>query len=166
MQILSQEEIRDAFVNCSQSEAAAIPMPPGLHEVDWSRREYLGWRDPRSPQRGFVVIPTESGPVGIVLRASDASMRSSAPSMCGWCQDVLLPHDVYLYVAKRAGQAGRNGDTVGTMLCGSFECCENVRRTPPPSYVGFDAESVVADRIDGLAQRARRFAATVVGARI
>ncbi|MFF1878823.1 FBP domain-containing protein [Leifsonia sp. NPDC058230] len=166
MDILSQEEIRDAFVNCSRSEAAELPMPPGLHEVDWSRREYLGWRDPRTAQRGFIVIPTENGPVGIVLRASDASMRSNAPSMCGWCQDVQLTHDVYLYVAKRAGQAGRNGDTVGTMLCGGFECCENVRRPPSPSIVGFDAEAVVADRIAGLAERARRFAATVVGARI
>jgi hypothetical protein len=166
MDILSQQEIRDAFVNCSRSEADDLPMPPGLHEVDWSRREYLGWNDPRLPQRGFVVVPTENGPVGIVLRASDASMRSHAPTMCGWCQDVHLTHDVYLYVAKRAGQAGRNGDTVGTMLCGGFECCENVRRTPPPSYVGFDADAVIADRISGLGERARRFAATVVGARI
>ncbi|HEV7811489.1 MAG TPA: FBP domain-containing protein [Leifsonia sp.] len=166
MDILSQEEIRDAFVNCSRSEAAELPMPPGLHEVDWSRREYLGWPDPRTAQRGFIVIPTGSGPVGIVLRASDASMRSSKPSMCGWCQDVQLAHDVYLYVARRAGQAGRNGDTVGTMLCGGFECCENVRRPPSPSIVGFDADAVVAERIAGLAERARRFAATVVGARI
>ena len=166
MDSLSQQEIRDAFVNCSRSEAAELPMPPGLHEVDWSRREFLGWGDPRAAQRGFVVIPTGSGPAGIVLRASDASMRSTAPAMCGWCQDVLPTHDVYLYVAKRSGQAGRNGDTVGTMLCGAFGCCENVRRPASPSIVGFDADAVVADRIAGLAARARRFAATVVGTRI
>lgn len=166
METLTQEQIRESFVNCSRSEAAELPLPPGMHEVDWSRREYLGWRDPRIPQRGYVVVPTENGPVGIVLRASDASIRSHAPSMCGWCQDVHATRDVYLYVARRAGQAGRNGDTVGTMLCGGFECSENVRRTPPPAYVGFDADTVVADRIAGLAERARRFAATVVGARI
>jgi hypothetical protein len=166
MESLTPEGIRDSFVNCSRTEAAELPLPPGMHEVDWSRREYLGWRDPRSPQRGYIVVPTGDGPVGIVLRASDASMRSNAPSMCGWCQDVHLTNDVYLYVARRAGAAGRNGDTVGTMLCGGFECSENVRRTPPPSYVGFDADAVVADRIAGLAERARRFAATVIGARI
>jgi hypothetical protein len=166
MESLTPEAIRDSFVNCSRTEAAQLPLPPGMHEVDWSRREYLGWRDTRIPQRGYIVVPTRDGPVGIVLRASDASMRSHAPSMCGWCQDVHLTHDVYLYVARRAGAAGRNGDTVGTMLCGGFECSENVRRTPPPSYVGFDAETVVADRIAGLAERARRFAATVIGARI
>ncbi|WP_223690615.1 FBP domain-containing protein [Leifsonia poae] len=166
MEMLSQQEIRDAFVNCSRTEAAELPMPPGLHEVDWSRREYLGWRDPRSPQRGFVVVPTVDSPVGIVLRASDASMRSHSASMCGWCQDVQLTHDVYLYVARRAGQAGRNGDTVGTMLCGDFDCCENVRRKPSPAVVGFDVEAAVAARIAGLGERAQRFAATVVGARI
>jgi hypothetical protein len=32
--------------------------------------------------------------------------------------------------------------------------------------VGFDADLVVEERIAGLAERARRFAATVVGARI
>lgn len=165
MDILSQQEIRDAFVNCSRTEAAALPMPPGLHEVDWSRREYLGWRDPRSPQRGFIVVPSVGGPIGIVLRASDASMRSRVSSMCGWCQDVHVNHDVYLYVAKRAGQAGRNGDTVGTMLCGDFDCCENVRRTRPASIVGFDADAVVAARIAGLGERAQRFAATVIGTR-
>ena len=63
---LTQEQIRESFVNCSRSEAAELPLPPGMHEVDWSRREYLGWRDPRIPQRGYVVVPTENGPVGIV----------------------------------------------------------------------------------------------------
>src|SRR5438445_12646567 len=137
MESLTPEEIRDSFVNCSRTEAARLPLPPGMHEVDWSRREYLGWRDTRIPQRGYIVVPTRDGPVGIVLRASDASMRSNAPSMCGWCQDVHLTHDVYLYVARRAGAAGRNGDTVGTMLCRGFECSENVGRPPTPSSVGF-----------------------------
>jgi hypothetical protein len=73
---------------------------------------------------------------------------------------------VYFWSARRAGQAGRNGDTVGTLVCGGFECSENVRRTPPPQFVGFDADAVVEERIAGLAERARRFAATVVGARI
>jgi len=166
MEILSPQQIRESFVNCSRSEAEELPLPPGLHEVDWARREYLGWRDPRLPQRGYVVIPTADGPVGIVLRASEASMRSHVPSMCGWCQDVHLTNDVWFWSARRAGQAGRNGDTVGTLVCGAFECSANVRRTPPPSYVGFDADIVVAERIAGLAERSRRFAATVVGARI
>lgn len=166
MESLTPQEIRESFVNCSRADAAELPLPPGLHEVDWARREYLGWRDPRLPQRGYVVIPTENGVVGIVLRASEASMRSHMPTMCGWCQDVHLVRDVYFWSARRAGEAGRKGDTVGALVCGSFECTENVRRTPPPHYVGFDADRVVEDQIQGLGERVRRFAQAVVGARI
>lgn len=166
MESLTAREIRDSFVNCSRADAEELPLPPGMHEVDWSRREYLGWRDPRLPQRGYVVVPTPDGPVGIVLKASEASMRSHAPSMCGWCQDVHVTREVYFWSARRAGQAGRNGDTVGTLVCGSFECSENVRRTPPAQYVGFDPDRVIEEQIAGLAERAGRFAATVVGARI
>ena len=131
MEILSPQQIRESFVNCSRSEAEELPLPPGMHEVDWGRREFLGWRDPRVPQRGYVVVPTDDKPVGILLRASEASMRSHAPSMFGWCQDVQLANDVYFWSARHAGQAGRNGDTVGTLVCGSFECTVNVRRTHP-----------------------------------
>ncbi len=166
MDSLTPDEIRSSFVNCSRADAETLPLPPGVHEVDWARREYLGWRDPRLPQRGYVVIPTADGPVGIVLRASEASMRSHTPSMCGWCQDVHYQRDVYFWSARRSGAAGRNGDTIGALVCGSFECTENVRRTPPPQFVGFDADRVVEDRIAGLAERTRRFAQAVVGAHI
>lgn len=166
MESLTTQEIRESFVNCSRADAAELPLPPGLHEVDWGRREYLGWRDPRLTQRGYAVIPTGSAVVGIVLRASEASMRSHTPTMCGWCQDVHLVRDVYFWSARRAGDAGRRGDTVGALVCGSFECTENVRRTPPPHYVGFDPERVVEEQIAGLRERVRRFAQAVVGARI
>jgi hypothetical protein len=84
MDILSQQEIRDAFVNCSRSEAEELPMPPGLHEVDWSRREYLGWNDPRLPQRGFVVVPGgHRAPslrrVDAIARADDVRLVSGRP---------------------------------------------------------------------------------------
>ena len=165
MDTLTPQELRDSFVNCSRADAADLPLPPGMHEVDWSRREYLGWRDPRLPQRGYVVIPTGSGPVGIVLRASEASMRSHAPTMCGWCQDVHVRRDVYFWSARRAGDAGRRGDTVGALVCASFECTENVRRTPPPQFVGFDSARVIEEQIAGLGERVRRFAQAVVGVR-
>ncbi|AGW41327.1 hypothetical protein O159_12490 [Leifsonia xyli subsp. cynodontis DSM 46306] len=156
----------DSFVNCSASEAADLPLPPGVHEIHWERREYLGWRDPKLPQRGYVVIPVAGRPVGLLLRASEASLRSHSPAMCGWCQDVHYVRDVFFWSARRVGRAGRSGDTVGAFVCGAFECCENVRRTPPPQFVGFDIERATDERIAGLAERARRFAAIVVGARL
>ncbi|WP_370558485.1 hypothetical protein [Leifsonia xyli] len=53
--------------------------------------------------------------------------------------------------------------TRSAFVCGAFECCENVRRTPPPQFGGFDIERAMHEGIAGLAERARRFAAIVVG---
>lgn len=42
MDSLTPQEIRDSFVNCSRDDAEDLPLPPGAHEIDWERREYLG----------------------------------------------------------------------------------------------------------------------------
>ena len=54
MKPLSPEEIRDSFVNASPADLERMALP-GLHEVIWADREFLGWRDPQSPQRGYLV---------------------------------------------------------------------------------------------------------------
>ena len=41
-----------------------------------------------------------------------------------------------MYVARRAGPAGRAGSTVGTLICTDFTCSRNVRRAPTPMEVG------------------------------
>ncbi|MGO7983979.1 FBP domain-containing protein, partial [Rhizobium johnstonii] len=61
--------------------------------------------------------------------------------------DVHLPNDVLFYTAKRAGQAGRNGDTIGTLACADFECSANVRKRPPVAYIGFDVEAARQQRM-------------------
>lgn len=166
MNPLTPDEIRGSFVNCSQGVARDLPLPPGTHEIDWKRREYLGWRDPRQPQRGFIVVPHDiEGVVGIVLRASDASFRSSVPTVCSWCHEVYFMHDVYLWSASLAGEAGRRGNTVGAFACGDFECSENVRRKPPENFVSLDKDQVITARIGVLAERVQGFASTILGER-
>ena len=54
MKALTEADIRGSFVNARPDEALGMPLP-GLHEMLWDEREYLGWRDPGSPQRGYVV---------------------------------------------------------------------------------------------------------------
>lgn len=164
MQTLSPQEIRDSFVNCSRSTSRDLPLPPGTHEIDWERREYLGWRDPRLVQRGYIVVPNdERGCVGIVLRASDASLRSPRHAVCSWCQEVHFMRDVYLWSASLAGEPGRRGNTVGAFVCGGFECSENVRREPPEFFVNFDSDRFIHTRIQGLGDRVERFADAVLG---
>ena len=62
------------------------------------------------------------------------------------------------FSARRAGKAGRNGDTVGTLLCENFECSANVRRPMPPAYLGFDVKAARLRRIEALRANVDRFA--------
>ena len=64
MQPLSEADIRRSFANASAGEAKRLTLP-GLHEVLWDEREYLGWRDSKAPQRGYIVHWRDGKPVDI-----------------------------------------------------------------------------------------------------
>ncbi|WP_233198173.1 MULTISPECIES: FBP domain-containing protein [unclassified Cryobacterium] len=70
---------------------------------------------------------------------------------------VQLPNDVAFFSSKRAGQAGRNGDTIGILACANFECSANVRNLPSVAYIGFDVEAARQQRIEALGQHVRKF---------
>ena len=151
--------IRSCFVNATKKELADLVLPD-LPETDWDRLDYLGWRDPKLSKRAYIVVPLAQGPVGIVLKQAEASPRTRA--QCSWCQDITLPNDVVLYGARRSGSAGRNGNTVGTLICSDFECSSNVRKLPPSAYIGFDVEAARTRRIETLRTRSTDFATGIV----
>jgi hypothetical protein len=161
MLALDQGTIRASFVNTTRKEVSDLTLPPDFAAIDWDGLDLLGWRDPKLAKRAYAVVPTPDGPVGILLGRAEASPRSRA--QCSWCQDVRLPNDVVLYAAKRAGAAGRKGDTVGVLVCEEFQCSVNVRRTPPVAYLGFDVEAARQERIRALRDRSAGFAAAVLG---
>jgi hypothetical protein len=68
---------------------------------------------------------------------------------------------VAFYNARRGGKAGRNGNTLGTLICIDFECSTNVRRLPPPAYLGFDAAAARQRRIEALRERVTDFVRSV-----
>lgn len=156
---VSENDIRASFVNATRKELGDLAIPA---VADWQRLDYLGWRDPRYAKRAWLVVPVDGGLIGVVLRQADADPRRRA--QCSWCQDVTLPNDVVLYSARRAGNAGRKGDTLGTLVCTNFECSANVRKLPPVAYLGFDVEAARLERIEGLRTRAAAFAMAVAGA--
>ena len=155
---LTEAGIRASFVNASLRERKAVTIPD-LAEVSWDDLDYLGWRDPKFPQLGYAVTDVDGAPVGVLLRQADGRTRSRP--QCSWCEDVLLPNDVVFFVAKRSGDAGRKGDTVGTLVCSQFECSANVRKRPPVAYIGFDVEAARLRRIETLNIRVRGFLANI-----
>jgi len=145
MQPIPTSALRASFVNASQRERNTLTTPPGFETLDWDRIDYLGWRDAKIPSLGYVIASLGDVPVGVLLRQAEGRARSRAQS--SWCEDVQLPNEVALFGAKRSGQAGRNGNTVGTLVCAQFECSANVRKRPPVAYVGFDVEAARDRRI-------------------
>lgn len=135
-----------------------------LTEADWDALDYFGWRDPKFPKRAYVLLPRlNDEPVTIALKQADATPRSRA--MCNWCRDVRLPNDVVFWSAKRVGDAGRRGNTVGNLICRDFECSRNVRNDPPPAYEGFDVAAARERRIADLQMRVAGFAEMLIAGR-
>lgn len=158
MRALTVPEIRASFVNCSRRDAAQAVLPD-LAPLDWDRLDYLGWTDPKNHRRAYVVTRVDDRPTGMVLRASDGTTRRNA--VCTWCEDVVATNDVALFVAKLAGPAGRNGDTIGTLICADFACSRNARRRPTIVEAGDDAAAVVARRVAAVQEHCARFVAAV-----
>lgn len=154
MQFIDAARIRAAFANVSLRERKAIPLPD-LDAIAWEDLDFLGWRDPKLPLVGYVLTMIDDEPVGLLMR--QAEQTPHARTQCVWCADVKLPNDVVMFSTKRAGAAGRRGNTVGTYVCAEFECNRNVRRKPVAAYDGFDVEAARQSRIGTLRANVDRF---------
>jgi hypothetical protein len=157
---LDADEIRASFVNLAAEDAARVPLPP-LHDVIWAEREYLGWRDPGAPQRGYLVHVLDGGAVGLVLRASPAAPPPGVAAMCSLCRSARPSDRVTMFSAPRAGRAGQDGNTVGTYICDDLECSHVLRQLPPATATRSPAQ-LLAERTEGLTARLAAFTANVM----
>lgn len=161
MKALTSDDIRASFVNASEEQLDRMVLP-GLHEVLWDDREYLGWRDPKSPQRGYLVLWRDDVPVGIVLRASEFSLEPGISAMCSLCRTAQPSNQVTLFTAPRAGQAGRDGNTVGTYICDDLSCPMLIRILPSPSAMQPPPEEILERRSRSLVERVEGFIDSVI----
>lgn len=166
MKPLTENAIRGALVNASARERKGLTLPDDFADIDWSRLDYLGWRDPKAPATGYLVVDTTDlgaghGAIAVMLRAGTVPPRTRP--QCALCEDISLPNEVVMFSARRAGKAGRKGDTIGSLICSGFECSRNVRRLPSSVMAGNDPEMVRRKRIEALQERVARFV-TRVGA--
>jgi hypothetical protein len=133
VQSLTPAEVRSSIVNSSRSRRASmtLPTPWPLDRLD--ERDYLGWVDPKAPQRAYVVLGDDIVPetVGIELRVP-TSASSGRTTLCDWCRTDDGTSTSRLLVAARAGARGRAGDTVGVYVCGDLGCWHRARRPLKP----------------------------------
>lgn len=159
MRALTEPEIRAAFINATDDELRMIEMPHDFVLIDWDFHDFLAWRDPASSKRGCVLVQTDDGVVGVVVRTSDPGRARAG--MCNICHVMQPGNQVTLQSARKAGPAGVRGDSVGTYMCADLSCHENVRLAHPLAPNEIRAEGQVDMRLDGTRRRMEQFVARV-----
>ena len=159
MRPLTEADVRASFVNADADELRVMEMPHDFLLVDWDYLDFFAWRDPSAGKRGYVLIQHEGRVVGVVLRASEPGRGRSG--MCNICHTMQPGNQVALFSARRVGEAGARGDSVGTYMCADLSCHENVRLAHPLAPSEVLAPGQVDIRLDGTRRRMESFVARV-----
>lgn len=161
MQPLSADEIKGSFVNSSKSLVKAMTLPRDFGELPWESLDYLGWRDPKAPARGYLVVPREDGLTGIAVNTAATGKPRRGTGLCDLCHTAHQLTDVSLFVARRAGAAGKAGNTVGTYICADLACSLYLRGLRDPEVP--QGETVGPEiRSERLAERLETFVGRVL----
>ncbi|WP_067170228.1 FBP domain-containing protein [Microtetraspora niveoalba] len=146
MRPVTEHDIRTSFVNCSKGEAKRLDLPKDLADHPWDDLDFLGWRDPGAPERAYLVVERDGLLVGIALRVTaGGSRRFTSRSMCSLCLTTHTGGGVALMTARRTGEAGRQGDSVGRYLCVDLACSLYSRGKKEAAGAGVVDESLTPE---------------------
>ncbi|GGS77986.1 MULTISPECIES: FBP domain-containing protein [Streptomyces] len=149
MKPLTEQDIRTSFINCSKGEAKRLAVPRDLGERPWDDLDFLGWRDPGAPDRSYLVTEREGRLVGVTMRFQPARRGSLQRSMCSLCLTTHPRGGVSLMTARKAGAAGREGNSVGVYMCTDLACSLYVRgKKVPESGSRLEESLTLAEQID------------------
>lgn len=148
MRSLSERDVRDSFVNCSKGEAKRLSLPRDLGDRPWDDLDFLGWRDPGAPDRSYLVTEREGRLMGIALRFPASRRGFLHRSMCSLCLTTHRGGGVSLMTARKAGTAGREGNSVGVYMCTDLACSLYVRgKKVPDSGARFEESLTLEQQI-------------------
>ncbi|MCE7001048.1 FBP domain-containing protein [Saccharothrix sp. S26] len=163
MEPVTEREIRASFVNCSKGEAKRLPVPGDLSACPWEDLDFLGWRDPSSPQRAYLVAPSVDGLVGVALRLASSHAGQPRRNMCSLCLTAHPGDGVTLMTARKAGRGGQQGNSVGVYICADLACSLYLRGKKDAGPGGRLHESLTLDeKADRTATKVAAFLARVM----
>ncbi|MDF3298933.1 FBP domain-containing protein [Streptomyces tropicalis] len=146
MRPLTEQDIRSSFVNCSKGEAKRLAVPRDLDQRPWDDLDFLGWRDPGAPDRSYLVVPRDGRPTGVALRFPTSQRGFLHRSMCSLCLTTHRGGGVSLMTARKAGAAGREGNSVGVYMCADLACPLYVRGLRVPDSGSRLEESLTVEQ--------------------
>ena len=76
MHALTESQIRKSLVNASMRERNALTLPADFPSLDFDDLDFLGWRDPKLPLVGYLVVPVDDRLVGIMMRQGARQPRT------------------------------------------------------------------------------------------
>ncbi|MBZ6170861.1 MULTISPECIES: FBP domain-containing protein [Streptomyces] len=132
MRALAEKDVRASFINCSKGEAKRLTVPRDLGERPWDDLDFLGWRDPGAPDRSYLVTDHDGRLTGVALRFQPARSGFFQRSLCTLCLTSHPRGGVSLMTARKAGAAGRQGDSVGLYMCTDLACSLYLRGKKVP----------------------------------
>ncbi|MGW5172357.1 FBP domain-containing protein [Streptomyces nodosus] len=145
MRPLSEQDIRASFINCSKGEAKRLSIPRDLDERPWGDLDFLGWRDPGAPDRSYLATEHAGRLIGVTLRFPSSQRGFLHRSMCSLCLTTHPGSGVSLMTARKAGAAGREGNSVGVYMCTDLACSLYVRGKKVPEAGGRFEESLTTE---------------------
>ncbi|MEA1263161.1 FBP domain-containing protein [Microbacterium sp. STF-2] len=160
MQPRSGRELRAALLNVSESVRRTVRVPKRL-PLGWGEADYLGWRDPSAPQRGYIIIEESGRLKGIMLTHARLSARPSRAVMCALCRIPRRFEQVVLFTGTSEG-ADRSLSSRGSYLCADLDCNVRVNALRPSSPLEPSPEELVAQRRAELRERSHAFVAEVL----
>ncbi|MFB7878397.1 FBP domain-containing protein [Nocardia sp. NPDC056064] len=158
MEPVTERDIRASFVNCSKGDAKRLSVPRDLGERPWDDLDFLGWNDPSYAGRCYISVPGEDGLISIALRHETGG--SGKTQMCTICLTTHSGGGVSLMTAAKAGESGRRGNTVGTLMCTDLACSLYARNKKSPAMGSRYREDLTAEE---KAQRVRENLAAFLG---
>lgn len=165
MRPITERDIRTSFVNCSKGETKRLSVPKDLADHPWEDLDFLGWRDPGAPERAYLVAERDGPLVGIALRVTSGASRGfTSRSMCSLCLTTHTNGGVALMTARRTGEAGRQGNSVGHYLCTDLACSLYTRGKKEAAGGGTIDESLsLAEKVARTRANLHSFLDKVVG---
>ncbi|QQQ78292.1 FBP domain-containing protein [Saccharothrix sp. 6-C] len=164
MEPVTEREIRASFVNCTKGEAKRLSVPGDLATRPWDDLDFLGWRDPASPQRAYLVTPSGDGLVGVALRLAAPHAGRPRRTMCSLCLTTHQGGGVSLMTARKTGREGQQGNSVGVYLCADLACSLYLRGKKDAGPGARLHESLTsAEKADRTAAKLAAFLARVTG---